>query len=346
MNRRALLKTLTGLGLVSIPLTLQLRSRERGPEGSVRVQRGLMGTVWTIEAVHHGEPRRAAQAIEAAYAELTRIDLLMSDYKPQSPLSAINRAAGGEFVEVPAELVQIIRRGIAVSAATEGAFDITWRGMGKIWDWASDDFKPPTPEVVAAARSRINYRNIQVSGNRVRLATSGMSIGLGAIAKGYAIDRASAILRNAGFAGTMVVGGCDMRLSGTHGGDDWRLGIQHPRGERGQLLGRVRLRDAALVSSGDYERFRIVNGVRYHHIIDPRTGYPSTPCQAVSVIAPTAEEANVWAMSMFVLGPEKGLALARSRRVEAFLIDAGGRRHATPGFLERFEETERNLYDR
>lgn len=338
MNRRAALKTLAALGLVSIPLTIQLRSRERGPEGSLRVQRGLMGTLWTIEAVHHGEPRRAAQAIEAAYAELTRIDLLMSDYKPQSPLSAINRAAGAGFVEVPAELTAIIRRGIAVSEATDGAFDITWRGMGKIWDWASDDFRPPSPETVAAARSRINFRNIQISGNRVRLTISGMSIGLGAIAKGYAVDRATAVLRHAGFADTMVVGGGDMRLSGTHGGDDWRLGIQHPRGERGQLLGRVRLRDAALVTSGDYERFKIVNGVRYHHILDPRTGYPSTPCQAVSVIAPSAEQANVWAMSMFVLGPEKGLALARAHNLDALLIDAAGRRHLTPGFQQRFEE--------
>jgi thiamine biosynthesis lipoprotein len=143
--------------------------------------------------------------------------------------------------------------------------------MGRIWHF-DDTFVVPTPAAVAAARRNIDYRAIQIKGNSVYL-PEGKNIGLGGIAKGYGVNRAVEVLVKTGFSDCLVDGGGDVKVSGTHDGQPWRLGIQDPRAEHGKLLGVVGLSNRALVTSGDYERFRIVNGVRYHHIIDPRTGH-------------------------------------------------------------------------
>jgi thiamine biosynthesis lipoprotein len=164
-----------------------------------------------------------------------------------------------------------------------------------------------------------------------------MNIGLGGIAKGYAVDRAAAVLKRAGFPDSLVDGGGDVLASGTRYGKPWRLGIQDPRSEHGTLLGVVNLSNAALVTSGDYERFRIVNGVRYHHIIDPRTGWPATASIAVTVLSRTAEEGVVLEKGMFILGYEKGLALARAEHLEALIVDSQSNQHLTPGFERIFE---------
>lgn len=301
----------------------------------VRVQRPLMGTVWTFEVPSCGRPAEAGRAINLAFGELARIDNLMSEWKPESPVSKIDAAAGTSAVEVPEELRQLIERSVDYSRRTRGTFDITWRGMGRIWRF-DDSFVPPSPEAVAAARQRIDFRRIAVEGNRVYL-PQGMSIGLGGIAKGYAIDRAAEVLLDGGFRDYLIDGGGDVRVSGSRYGDPWRIGIQSPREDRGSLLGVVRLTRGALVTSGDYERFRIVDGVRYHHIIDPRTGYPATASMSVSILAPSAEVGVVMAKAVFILGPEEGLALARAEGLEALLIDSRGNRHATGGFARKLE---------
>ena len=162
----------------------------------IQVQRPLMGTSWTIEVVDHGRPDAARRAIDQAYAELARIDALMSEWKPDSPLSAINTAAGKNPVEVPAELREIIQRSNRYSEMSEGAFDITWHGMANIWHF-DDRFKVPTQAEVDQARRNVNFREILIDGNRVFLPRAGMSIGLGGIAKGYAVDRTSQVSRRA-----------------------------------------------------------------------------------------------------------------------------------------------------
>ncbi len=333
----ALIRTLTSLALVGGVLALRFVSApgHAGPGQILAVERPLMGTVWKIEVVDRGRPDQARAAIENAYAELERIDALMSEWKPGSPISQVNDAAGKHSVEVPAELREMLGRSIGYSVATAGAFDVTWRGMGNIWHF-DDTFKPPTKEAVEAARTKVNYRAIQILGNRVFL-PAGMSIGLGGIAKGYAADRASQVLATSGFTDSLVDGGGDVMLSGSRLGEPWRIGIQDPRQPRGAILGTMRLSNCALVTSGDYERFRIVDGVRYHHIIDPRTGYPASASISVSVISRTAEEGVVLAKGVFILGPDRGMALARRRGVEALLIDPQGRRHFTPGFAQNFE---------
>jgi len=332
-------RTFLLLAIAGTLLAIRFVPSER-PASTIRLSRPLMGTLWTMEIFDDARPAQARKAIDAAYAELVRIDNLMSEWKAESPISQVNSAAALHPVAVPVELRELIQRSIRYSEKTEGAFDISWRGMGAIWKF-DDDFTPPTRQAVEAARRRVNFRAIQIDGDRVYLPKAGMSLGLGGIAKGYAVDRAFEVLRNAGFANVMVDGGGDVRVAGTRNGIPWRLGIQHPRRERGQIIGAVKPRNQALVTSGDYERFRIVNGVRYHHIIDVRNGWPATAASSVSVLAPTAEQGVVIAKGIFILGPEKGMALARAEGVEALLIDPEGRRYWTEEFHNVFEQEEK-----
>lgn len=341
MERRLVWRTLLALAVVGGLITLRFVSVTRAVdrEGTVSVQRPLMGTVWNIEVADHGRTDAARHAIDQAFSELQRIDALMSEWKPESPISQVNSAAGKHPVEVPEELRAIIERSNRYSEMSEGAFDITWHGMAKIWHF-DETFTPPTQAAVKEAQRLVNFRAIRIEGNRVFLPKEGMSIGLGGIAKGYAVDQASKVLARAGFHDSLVDGGGDILVSGTRNGAAWQLGIQDPRQPRGTLLERVGLSNAALVSSGDYERFRIVNGVRYHHIIDARTGWPATAASSVSVISSSAEQGVVLAKVIFFFGPEKGLAVARSAGVEALLIDPQGKQFRTEGFPRNLEASQ------
>lgn len=332
----ALIRTVSSIAAIGALIALRFVAPGHTlPKQILTVQRPLMGTVWKIEVVDQGRPDQARAAVEKAYSELERIDALMSEWKPESPISQVNAAAGRHPVEVPAELREMLERSIRYSIATDGTFDVTWRGMGNIWHF-DDAFKPPTREAVEGARKKVNYRAIQIDGNRVFL-PSGMSIGLGGIAKGYAVDRAAQVLTSSGFPDSLVDGGGDVMLSGTRLGEPWRIGIQDPRRPHGTILGMMRLSNCALVTSGDYERFRIVNGVRYHHIIDPRTGYPATASISVSVMSRTAEQGVVLAKGVFILGPDRGMALARREGIDALLIDPQEKRYFTPGLAKNFE---------
>jgi thiamine biosynthesis lipoprotein len=238
-------------------------------------------------------------------------------------------------VEVPAELRALLERSIRYSQITQGTFDVTWRGMGTIWHF-DEDFVPPTNAEVEAARRNIDYRAIKIEANSIYL-PEGKNIGLGGIAKGYGVNRAVEVLVKAGFPDCLVDGGGDVKVSGTRSGEPWKLGVQHPRQPHGTLLGVVRTSNRALVTSGDYERFRIVDGVRYHHIIDPRTGWPANASTSVSVLSNDAEQGVVLAKAIFILGPKKGLELAREQGVDALVIDPSGRQYATEGFTRVFE---------
>ena len=338
----ALIRTISSIAAIGALIAFRFVAPSHVlPRQILAVQRPLMGTVWNIEVVDQGRPDQARAAVEKAYAELERIDALMSEWRPESPISQVNAAAGKHPVEVPAELREMLERSTRYSVATEGTFDVTWRGMGNIWHF-DDAFQPPSKQAVEAARLRVNYRAIQIAGNRVFL-PAGMSIGLGGIAKGYAVDRAAQVLAGYGFTDSLVDGGGDVMLSGSRLGEPWRIGIQDPRQPRGTILGMMRLSNCALVTSGDYERFRIVKGVRYHHIIDPRTGYPATASISVSVVSRTAEEGVVLAKGVFILGPDRGMALARQQGIEALLIDPQEKHYSTPGFTKNFEPEQQEI---
>ncbi|MEZ5400995.1 MAG: FAD:protein FMN transferase [Bryobacteraceae bacterium] len=327
MWRRALI----GAGLVAAAIGARYWTADGGGAATLKESRPLMGTLWSIEVAPHGREAEARAAVERAFAEAARIEALMSEWRPETAVARINAAAGGDWVEVPDELRAILERAIAYGNKSSGAFDVTWRGMGRIWRY-DDKFRTPSKKEVEGARGNVDYRGLQLEGNKARLAREGMAIGLGGIAKGYAVDRTSRLLREAGFADSIVAGAGDILASGTNDGAPWRVGIQDPRGERGRLLGVIDVSGAAVSTSGDYERFRMVGGVRYHHIIDPRTGWPARESISVSVKAASSEQADVLATAIFVLGAEKGLALADAEGVDVLIIDAAGRRHATGAF--------------
>ena len=315
-------------------LILRKKAYESYNSGTVEVTRSLMGTSWTIKIPLDGNLDResALSAVDSVFTELDRIESLMSEWKPETPVSLINSNAGSRPVEVPEELVRILERGIEYGRLSQGAFDITWRGMGPLWKFG-EDFRVPGKKEVAEAVRRVNFRKIVLDGNSVFLPDPGMAIGLGGIAKGYAIDRAGMKIRQAGIMNFLVDGGGDILASGNTHGRSWLVGIRDPRGERADLIRRLSVSGGAVVTSGDYERFNIVDGRRYHHIIDPRTGYPADKCRSVTVFSSQAEKADVLATAVFVLGPEEGMRLIREiGDSEALIVDSSGEIFMSEGF--------------
>jgi thiamine biosynthesis lipoprotein len=324
------------LGLILIIRTL---SDEAPRDRIVRQERALMGTSWLIQiSLPADEPTFAARRdLQDVFFELSRIEKLMSEWKQESPVSAINAAAGGESVVVPEELRLLIERALAISEQTDGAFDISWRGMAHLWRFDST-FRVPTEEEIQAALEVVGFRKILVEGNRIGLPLQGMAIGLGGIAKGYAIDRAGTVLKEKGYRNFLINGGGDVLTAGSRGNRPWGIGVRAPRGSKNQLIALLNLRGGAVVTSGDYERFRMIDGIRYHHIIDPRTGWPARACRSVTIVAASAEAADAMATAVFVLGASKGLELVRQKaEMEAMVIDADGKYQMTPGFRQLAE---------
>ena len=291
---------------------------------TVREKQTKMGSPFEITAVH-ADPDLARAAIAAAWQEIDRLEDMISSWRQTSETSAVNRAAGVEPVAVSPELYGLINRALKVSALSGGAFDITFASAGRFWDFRSG--KLPDPAAVAKAVGAIDYRNVRLDPDKqtVFLAKSGTSIGFGAIGKGYAANRALRVMVAMGVKSGLVNAGGDLVATGVQeDGAAWKISIQHPR-ERTRLLAQLRLTEQAVVTSGDYERFFVVGGKRYSHIIDPRTGYPVEGMQSVTVICPDAELADALATTVYVLGAEKGLELVdRLKSVDAIVVDGAG----------------------
>jgi len=297
----------------------------------VRSEQMLMGTQFGIQIVASDESR-AREAIHAAFGEVARVEEVLSEWRETSEISAVNRAAGGEPVVVGPELLDVVRRSIRMSELTEGAFDVTFAACGGLWSFA--DPRIPNGSELAECLPLVDYRRVEVDPERssVFLPHGGMRIGIAGIGKGYGVDRAADVLESHGITDFVVDGGGDVRLRGRNVDRAWSVGIAHPR-QRGELLGTVELDGGSVVSSGDYMSFFESDGVRYHHILDPATGQPARAAVAVTVIAPTATEADALATGLFVMGPERGLRLVESLPgVEALLLTDDLAVHVSGGF--------------
>jgi thiamine biosynthesis lipoprotein len=308
---------------------------------TVKDVRRKMGSRFEVTAVH--EDKQAAwTAVEAAFAEIDRIETLISSWQEASETSVINRNAGIKAVQVSDELFNLIQRCLKVSELTQGAFDITTGGLEGLWDFRADPPRLPTEEAIAAALPLVNYREIVVDSDAktVYLPTPGMKIGFGGIGKGYAANRAVKRLKEAGATGGVVNAGGDLLGFGRReNGEEWEIGIAHPR-EQERIFARMKLTDQAVVTSGDYESFMIIDGKRYAHILDPRTGRPVEHMMSVTVICPDAELADALATSTFVLGPEEGLQLINAlREVEAILVDGEGQIQPSHGLRDKVKTT-------
>jgi FAD:protein FMN transferase len=286
-------------------------------------------TVWT------GDEGSAKAAAEAVFDEFKRLDQLMSNWVETSEVSRVNAAAGVKAVVVSDEVLRIIALAQRVARKTGGAFDITVGAYRGLWKFDQDlDGTLPEPAEVSARRRLTGYRDLLIDAKRstVKLRRRGMAITLGGIAKGYAVDRAAAILRDRGLKKFIVQAGGDLFVSGTKGAQKWRVGIRDPRGARDATFALTELEDRTFSTAGDYERGFVKDGVRYHHILDPKTGYPTRSCRSVTVIAKDAMTADVWDTALFVLGPERGLKLAEKLPdIEAVFVDGKNRVRTTSG---------------
>ena len=287
-------------------------------------QEAIMGTVVRVE-LWHTDAAKADAAMAAVMAEMHRIDEAMSPYKEQSELSRINREAAKGPVVISQEMVDILARSIEFSKLSDGAFDITFSSVGYLYDYRKH-VKPSDAEVVKALPG-INYRHLLLDPEHrtIRYARDGVRIDLGGIAKGWAVDRCIAMLKKLGMTNAMVMAGGDTRLLGDRRGRPWNVGVRDPR-QKGAVAIVLPLADTAVSTSGDYERYFEEDGVRYHHIINPKTGKSATGVRSVTVIAADATTTEGLTKSVFVKGPEAGMRFLQSvPGAEGIVIDEQGR---------------------
>jgi thiamine biosynthesis lipoprotein len=290
----------------------------------------IMGTRVYVE-LWHDDAAKGTAAIDAVMAEMRRIDNLMSHYKPESQLSQINARAATEPVVVDQELFDLIRESLHYSEITEGAFDITYASVGYLYDYRKH--VRPTEAQIQAALPAVNFRNLLLDSEHhsVRFEHAGMRIDLGGIGKGYAVDRGIAILQSLDVQHAVVTAGGDSRIIGDRFGRPWIVGIRHPD-DKNKTVTRIPLVDTAMSTSGDYERYFDENGVRYHHIIDPRTGHSASKVRSATILGPTATQTDGLSKTAFVLGPEKAREiLERIPGIDAVFICPDGRVLYTKG---------------
>ncbi|MDX1516672.1 MAG: FAD:protein FMN transferase [Woeseiaceae bacterium] len=292
--------------------------------------RPLMGTEVSVYLWHDDEAA-ATTLIDAVFAEVSRIDELMSTYKESSQISDINRRAAAEAVVVDTELLRLIQRSLDMSVLTRGAFDITYDSVGQHYDFREG--LRPDDATIERERQRIDYRFVEVDpvASTVRFRRPGVRINLGGIAKGYAVERGVEILRRAGVDSAVVSAGGDSRLLGDRRGRPFMIGIRDPRVDDKVAIS-VPLEDEAISTSGDYERFFDEDGMRYHHIIRPDTGRPAGGVHSATVFGPDAVMTDALSTSVFVMGVDLGLTLiAGLPDYEGIVIDADGRIYYSDG---------------
>jgi thiamine biosynthesis lipoprotein len=288
----------------------------------------IMGTRILVE-LWHDDSDRARQCGDMVFTEMHRIDELMSPYKNSSQLSAINNNAAHAAVPVSSELHDLIEKSLTFSELSAGAFDITFSSIGYHYDYRNH--LQPSEQTIEQKLDTINYKNLLLKDNTVAFAKPGMRIDLGGIAKGYAVDRAIAILQHCGIQHALVSAGGDTRILGDRHGRSWMIGIQHPRDKTAVAL-RIPLTDSAMSTSGDYERFFIAGKERIHHIINPETGRSAKKSWSATVIGPDTTTTDALSTTIFILGATKGIELINTMDgVDAIIIDASGVVHYSSG---------------
>ncbi|MHC5024569.1 MAG: FAD:protein FMN transferase [Planctomycetota bacterium] len=278
----------------------------------------------------------ARDAADIVFEIFRDVDAQMSEWKPTSPLAAVNSAAGREPVEVPPELLALVRRGLEISARTAGAFDVTWGALWGLWDFKAAEPRVPDAEAIRQRAALVDFRRVIVdeTAGTIYLPEANMVIGLGGIAKGYALDRAAETLLERGVEDFLISAAGQVMLSGLKDGRPWRVGVRDPRGGPDEFFASIELTETSLSTSGDYERFFMIDGVRYHHILDPRTGWPARGLRSATVISSDATLADALSTALMVLGTERGLALVESLPdTEALLVDAESDVHLTSGLI-------------
>jgi FAD:protein FMN transferase len=295
----------------------------------------LMGTL--VQVTISGAESTSNAVAEAIFSELKRVEDLTSFHKP-SGLTKINDASGNGPIKADSELLSLIGESLRFAKETQGAFDPTVGPLTRLWNFSAGDPRLPSSPEIAAALAKIGWRRVKVdsTAGTITLPDRGMALDLGGIAKGYALQQVASVIRKRGISAALVNAGGDVLVVGEREpGKPWRIGVQDPRNERA-MVAVANLKDCVVQTSGDYERCFIADGKRYHHILNPATGYPADGLQSVTVVAPTGM--STVTAGIFVLGVEEGLKYMESMpNVQGFLIDFEGRIHKSAGAESIFD---------
>ncbi len=289
--------------------------------------RTLMGTVVTLTVVH-AEAGEARGMIGAAFEEMLRLESLLSRHRADTPVASLN--ASGVLDEPPTELVEVLLHARSVSEATGGAFDVTVLPLVRLWESSfAAHGGPPSDTSVDRTRGLVDYRRLEISGDRVAFAEDGMALSLDGVAKGFVVDRAVEVFVSRGADRVLVDAGGDMASAGAGSlRDPWSVGIQDPHRPE-DIVHLVRLAGDCVATSGDYQQ-SFTQDRRYHHIVDPRTGRSPEAVASASVVAPSAMQADALSTAVMVLGPSAGIALLHSTPgVSGIIVDKVGRRIRT-----------------
>jgi FAD:protein FMN transferase len=298
-----------------------------------------MGTLLRVGAWTTDEAR-ANDAIEHVFREFDRLEALLSNWKNDSDVTRLNNNAGIRPVKVSQDTIAVLRTAREVSELTRGKFDITFGALTDIWRFDHDqDNVVPEHDLIEARLKRIDYRAVEVdsTAGTAFINRPGMKAHLGGIGKGYAVDRAIALLRSQGFNDFLIQAGGDLYVAGSDGGKPWRLGIADPRGDHAPFA-MVQISDGTLSTSGDYERFFIKDGKRYHHILDPDFGEPAMQCRSVTLVSDRAVLADAVAKGVFILGPDEGMKLIETLPgVEGLIVTSDNDVRISSGLKGRVE---------
>ncbi len=285
----------------------------------------IMGTQVQVEVYVRDQNIDARDLMAQVMSEMHRIDHAFSSFKQDSELSRLNAQASLGWVDVSDEMLDLLTKSAQISQLSSGAFDITYASVGRYYDYRAA--KVPDSATIQLAVQSINYRYVVIDAeaSRVRFNHKDVYVDLGGIAKGHAVDRGIQILQAAGVTQASVSAGGDSRIIGDRGGKPWTVGIKHPRKEN-EMSALLPLIDTAVSTSGDYERYFEKNGIRYHHILDPKTGRSAHGSWSVTILGPQAVFSDALSTAVFVLGPVKGLALINKMPgIDAIIIDPQGR---------------------
>ena len=281
-----------------------------------------------------------------AVVEVKRIENQISDWIPTTQISEINKNAGIKPIQVDDEVFALVERAIKISKLTNGAFDISYASMDKIWKFDGSMTEIPSPEAIKKSVAKIGYQKIILDEKRktIFLKEEGMKLGLGGIGQGYIADKVKALLQSKGCSSGIVNVSGDINTWGKQlDGKPWTIGIVNPM-NKNKVFATFPIDDSAVETSGSYEKFVKFNGIRYSHIIDPRTGYPATGIVSVSVFAKQTEVADALATGIFVLGVDVGIDLINQiKGVECIIVDDTGKIHASKGIdLQNYSSSNKN----
>ena len=325
--------------LSALFIQLQRSNDDSGDPQELRRTEFLMSTV--VEAVVYTEDIEAGQqALTAGFSKAAELESIMDRHNTGSDVARINAAAGQEPVAVSAETFAVIRRGLEFAQLTDGAFDITVAPLIDLWGFGTGDAQIPEEDELAAAREWVDYRKVQLDEERLEvfLVDAQMQLDLGGIAKGYIVDQALEAMRDHGVISGSFDAGGDIRVLGEKpDGTPWRIGIRDPR-DRQALVAIVELRDQSVVTSGDYERFFVQDGERYHHILDPQTGLPTRGVTSVTLLGEDAITTDTLSTAIFVMGLDRGMDLIESLPdTETIIITEDGQVHISSGLEDQVE---------